>query len=207
MPEIDHAIFADTGWEPRAVYEWLHGYLIPRLPFPVHIVKKGDLRKEQLTARTAGEGKNGVRGRMRGVKTIRKRRAAASTGRLNGAEPSPNACKLPIRSKLEETFALQVRAYGLAKPEREFRFDKARRWRADFAWPACKLLVEVEGGVWSGGRHTRAAGFVADCDKYNRAAELGYAILRFTAEHIKAGTAIQLVEKFVPKEEERRNLL
>lgn len=51
----DCAIFADTGWEPKAVYEWLHGYLIPRLPFPVHIVIKGDLRKEQLTASVRGK--------------------------------------------------------------------------------------------------------------------------------------------------------
>jgi hypothetical protein len=54
LPPIDHAIFADTGWEPKGVYEWLHGYLIPRLPFPVHIVSKGNLREEQITARVRG---------------------------------------------------------------------------------------------------------------------------------------------------------
>lgn len=51
---IDHAIFADTGWEPKPVYEWLHDYLIPRLPFPVHIVGKGNLREAQVTARSIG---------------------------------------------------------------------------------------------------------------------------------------------------------
>lgn len=53
-PMPDCAIFADTGWEPRAVYdhlEWLMSGNV--LPFPVHIVSAGNIR-EQLLA--AGEG-------------------------------------------------------------------------------------------------------------------------------------------------------
>lgn len=34
----DHAVFADTGWEPRAVYEHLD-QLIPKVSFPVHVVQ------------------------------------------------------------------------------------------------------------------------------------------------------------------------
>lgn len=48
------AIFADTGWEPRAVYdhlEWLMSGNV--LPFPVHIVSAGNIRDELLAA---GEG-------------------------------------------------------------------------------------------------------------------------------------------------------
>lgn len=56
----DHAIFADTHWEPKPVYEWLHDYLMPRLPFPVHIVSKGDLRLEQITARMCGKKTDGA---------------------------------------------------------------------------------------------------------------------------------------------------
>ena len=41
-PMPDCAIFADTGWEPQAVYEWLE-YLEGSLPFPVHRVSAGDL--------------------------------------------------------------------------------------------------------------------------------------------------------------------
>lgn len=54
-PMPDCAIFADTGWEPKAVYdhlEWLTG----QLPFPVHIVSAGNIR-EGLVA-----GSNGKRG-------------------------------------------------------------------------------------------------------------------------------------------------
>lgn len=41
----DCAIFADTGWEPRSVYEWLN-WLEKQLPFPVHRVSAGNLRED-----------------------------------------------------------------------------------------------------------------------------------------------------------------
>ena len=48
-PMPDCAIFADTGWEPKAVYEHLAWLQSPNvLPFPVHIVSAGDLRADLL---------------------------------------------------------------------------------------------------------------------------------------------------------------
>jgi len=46
-PMPDCAIFADTGWEPRRVYEhldWLEG----QLPFPVYRVSAGNIRADLL---------------------------------------------------------------------------------------------------------------------------------------------------------------
>jgi 3'-phosphoadenosine 5'-phosphosulfate sulfotransferase (PAPS reductase)/FAD synthetase len=40
---VDAAIFADTQWEPPAVYEWLD-WLCEQVPFPVHRVTRGSLR-------------------------------------------------------------------------------------------------------------------------------------------------------------------
>lgn len=52
---VDCAIFADTGWEPAAVYEHLRWLTSPNvLPFPVHIVSAGNLRDSLLAA---GNGK------------------------------------------------------------------------------------------------------------------------------------------------------
>jgi hypothetical protein len=48
MPAL--AIFADTGWEPAAVYRWLE-QLRAMLPFPIVTVGSGNLRAEQVTAR------------------------------------------------------------------------------------------------------------------------------------------------------------
>ncbi len=50
----------------------------------------------------------------------------------------------------------------------------------DFNRPNVKVAVEIEGGEYSGGRHTRAAGYQADCGKYNLAADLGWVVYRFT---------------------------
>ena len=46
-PMPDAAIFADTQWEPPAVYEWL-GWLAPKLPFPVLQVTAGNLREATI---------------------------------------------------------------------------------------------------------------------------------------------------------------
>jgi len=64
-------------------------------------------------------------------------------------------------------------------PVREFMFHDARKWRIDFAWTDVKLAVEIEGGAWANGRHTRGKGFIADMEKYNALAEYGWRLLRY----------------------------
>lgn len=98
-------------------------------------------------------------------------------------------------SEGEETLALHIRAEKLPEPVREYRFAPDRKWRFDFAWPDEKLAVEVEGGVWSGGRHTRGAGFLKDAEKYNRAALMGWRVLRFDTAQVRDGTAIAAVRE------------
>lgn len=54
-PMPDCAIFADTGWEPKAVYEHLDWLRSPNvLPFPVHVVSAGNIR-DQLIRASAGD--------------------------------------------------------------------------------------------------------------------------------------------------------
>lgn len=55
------------------------------------------------------------------------------------------------------------------------------------------IAVELEGGVWTGGRHTRGSGFIADCEKYNRAAAMGYFVFRFDGGAVKRGEAIDFM--------------
>ena len=94
----------------------------------------------------------------------------------------------------EDLFAMQCRAAKL-EPVREFRFSPPRLWRFDFAWPSHRIAVEIEGGVWINGRHNRGSGFVADCEKLNRAAELGFRVFRFPTEEVKSGRAIRMIEE------------
>jgi len=85
------------------------------------------------------------------------------------------------KSELEEEFYRWVIREGW-RPKREYRFHPFRRWRFDFAWPRKKIGVEIEGGVWTGGRHVRPAGFEKDCEKYNEAAACGWKVLRVTGK-------------------------
>jgi very-short-patch-repair endonuclease len=96
-------------------------------------------------------------------------------------------------SNLEATLALQIKALRLPAPETEFRFHSTRKWRFDFAWPALRIAAEVEGGTWSGGRHTRGSGFEGDCEKYNAAALAGWTVLRFTRRQITNGDALRMI--------------
>jgi very-short-patch-repair endonuclease len=98
-------------------------------------------------------------------------------------------------SKLEDDLAFQLKVAKVKAPQREYRFHCSRRWKADFAWPAEKLIVEVEGGVYSNGRHVRPLGFTKDCEKYNRATLIGFRVLRVTSEHIKKGIALGWIEE------------
>lgn len=87
-------------------------------------------------------------------------------------------------STLEEVFLSTWLALGGLPLVREFRFDPQRRWRFDFALPPLAIAIEIEGGLRSNGRHTRAQGFIGDCDKYNAATMAGWRVIRLTTAHL-----------------------
>ena len=101
-------------------------------------------------------------------------------------------------SKGEIALAGQLDARGIGY-ERELMLIPGRRFRFDFLL-AGDLIVEVEGGTWSGGRHTSGVGFRSDCQKYNMALELGYRVLRYTTDMVTRGEAIAQVERIVAAE-------
>lgn len=72
----------------------------------------------------------------------------------------------------------------LPMPTSEYRFDAKRRFRFDKAWVGQKIALEIDGGVWSGGRHTRGAGFMRDQEKTNLAALQGWLVFRCTPQTI-----------------------
>lgn len=76
----------------------------------------------------------------------------------------------------------------------EFKFHPVRRWRSDFALPSAKILIEIDGGVWSRGRHTRGAGFIEDQIKHNSAAIMGYFVLRFVPSDVLTGHLLKVVQ-------------
>lgn len=72
------------------------------------------------------------------------------------------------------------RAHKLPEPVPEYHFHPQRRWRFDFAWPTRMVALEIEGGIWTEGRHTRGSGALADLEKYSEAAIAGWRIIYCT---------------------------
>ena len=96
---------------------------------------------------------------------------------------------------LADTLAWQIQAAGLPEPEREHWFHPIRRWRFDISYPIAKIAFEVEGGIWSSGRHTRGQGFIDDCEKYNEATLMGWHIFRIPGPWVDDGKGLVLVEQ------------
>ena len=96
-------------------------------------------------------------------------------------------------SKPEETLALVLGIDHFPEWVREYRFDKVRRWRFDFAWPDQKIACEVE-GIMHGehiGRHQRADGFEKDLEKYEAAMLQGWTVYRCSPGMVYSGAALK----------------
>ncbi len=91
------------------------------------------------------------------------------------------------KNKLTSEFRFYWRALAddLPEPIEEYRFHKPRRWKFDRAWVDARVAVELEGGVFSNGRHTKGVGYSNDCEKYNQAQIDGWIVLRYTVKHME----------------------
>ena len=72
-----------------------------------------------------------------------------------------------------------------------------RRWRFDFAHLQKGIAIEIEGGVYSRGRHVRPTGFLGDMEKYNRATVLGWRVLRLTPQQFDGLEFVELVREMI----------
>lgn len=102
----------------------------------------------------------------------------------------------PKTNEFEAKLARELKALKI-NFQKEFQFCESRKWRADFHLVDFGILVEIEGGIWSGGRHTRGKGYIGDMEKYNSATMMGYQVVRFSTAQVKSGFAIQEIEKIV----------
>ena len=98
---------------------------------------------------------------------------------------------------MEKNFSpLEREIYNLTglETKQEYRFHPTREWRFDFAIPAVRVAIEVEGGVWNGGRHFRPEGYLRDMEKYNEAAACGWLVIRtIPSELLRVKTIQQIV--------------
>lgn len=110
----------------------------------------------------------------------------------------PRRAKKPVVSH-EELLAIQIRMskVPLPVPLRQYRFatSMGREFRADFAWPEHRLLLECQGGVWrrGGGAHSHPTRLLDDIEKAQHAALLGYLVLPVTTDEVNNGRALRVL--------------
>lgn len=105
--------------------------------------------------------------------------------------------KITQEQTTTDAFTLLCRTQMGVECVKEYRFYQPRRWRFDYAIPRFKIAVEVEGGVWTGGRHIRPKGFLGDIEKYNTAALLGWRVFRTTPDQLLSNSTLLLLKNAV----------
>jgi hypothetical protein len=89
-----------------------------------------------------------------------------------------------------------VQVAGLPEPVTQYQATPPRKFAWDLAWPAegYRLLVDVQGAVWAGGRHTRGAGYEDDTEKWSLATVAGFRVLIVTTRQVEDGRALAWIE-------------
>jgi very-short-patch-repair endonuclease len=111
-------------------------------------------------------------------------------------------------SAAEILLAAQLEQAGIPF-EREYRFHPTRKWRADFRIRVAYhlvdgldyILVEIDGGGYVAGRHSRGTGIEKDAEKQSAAAILGYRVIRATPRQVEDGTALSWIRQALGMEE------
>lgn len=98
---------------------------------------------------------------------------------------------------VQPLLVLQIAAAKLPHPVQEYRFAPPRRWRFDVAFLEHKLAVEIDGGGFVQGRHSRGTGMEKDNEKMAAALIDGWRVLRVTPRQVTSGLAIGWIEQLV----------
>jgi len=109
------------------------------------------------------------------------------------------------KSSLERKFEYLAKLFKLPEYVEQYKFAPKRKFRFDIAYPAPILVaIELDGGIYSGGRHTRGVGYENDCVKGNLAIELGWVVLHYTPNHLKkdpGGVIVQILRVLKQRKE------
>lgn len=101
-------------------------------------------------------------------------------------------------------FLAMCKAHGLPEPEPEFHFAlPERKWRFDWAWmPADnwnfrnrKVALEIHGGVFVQGHHSRGQSQIDDWEKLNLAQVAGWIVLQCSPQQVESGEIFPVIRR------------
>jgi len=107
------------------------------------------------------------------------------------AKPLPKAKEKYLEA--EETLFQELEEHSIGY-ERKFQFEPTKHWRFDFHIVKLRLLIEIAGGPWSGGRGGKLAMKAWNFDRYDVAEEMGYTFVRLEPHQIESGYAINWIQ-------------
>lgn len=105
-------------------------------------------------------------------------------------KPKPRTKALPKASeKYLEAFdrLKEILDRMKIKNEEYFHFKSTKHWRFDLHLIEYRMLIEIAGGPWSGGRKGKLATKAWSVDRYDHAEEMGYRYIRFEQADINMG--------------------
>lgn len=139
---------------------------------------------EKLAERVRSGGVRGVAGEYQAMKQAISAEAdrRQSPGR---AEVTADIKPPRVPSLIEQRFAQQVEDAGLPVPRREYFHIPGRDFRLDFAWPALRIGVEVQGGA-----HRVKGRFAADIEKRALALLAGWRVLEVNGAAVRDESGI-----------------
>jgi very-short-patch-repair endonuclease len=120
------------------------------------------------------------------------------------------ASKKPKQSQKSNLSARWEQAIKVIAPkiaatmQAEYRFHPLRKWRFDYAWPGKEVAVELHGGTWIRGAHSRGAGQSKDFEKLNEAQRYGWKVFQFSIDMLRndpAGCAKIVAEEVTLRDE------
>ncbi|MNG43666.1 hypothetical protein D3C78_17040 [compost metagenome] len=91
------------------------------------------------------------------------------------SKPLPKAKEKYLEA--EEDFEQSLLVLEI-KYEKKFQFKSTKHWRFDFHLIEHRILVEISGGPWSGGRGGKLKNKAWSLDRYDDAAEMGFTVVR-----------------------------
>ena len=109
------------------------------------------------------------------------------------------------KSQIRDVFTVICKTDLGVECVKEYKFYPERRWRFDYAIPEHKIALEVEGGVWTQGRHTRPQGFLGDIEKYNTATLMGWRVFRTTPTDLYRTATVNLLKTAINSTNQSQN--
>jgi predicted dithiol-disulfide oxidoreductase (DUF899 family) len=115
----------------------------------------------------------------------------------------------PKSNPAEDLLAIQLAELGLHF-QRQYKYAKGRRFKADFAVWYCApqywdletsleydyrlALIEIQGGIFTRQAHSSITGILKDNERLYEACRAEWSVLRFTPQQVNSGRAKEMLK-------------